>query len=246
MVSVLDIPKGLAAETLSRYSHAVADLDGTLVRGRVAQGQGKYFLQAEAKRLHLPHVLLGLANYGKAKKAVEKGEAEGLEYFFGVVGRTGCATGNDFYKYAIEYLKKHSLPEAREFMLHVAGVIPTFISTIGSDIAAQAASDYYRCMGYVANPLRYGALGVITGADIKVRDGKDKMEATKGMLAKHRGVLSDGIMIGNDGYDHDLMKASALAVASPLADDATRELVRELNGIVATDYESLLSELDHS
>lgn len=245
MVSVLDRLGSL--EELAKYKFLVADLDGTLVDGRVAQGMGKYFLFDELKRLHLPHVLLGLANYRKVKEAARRGEAEGLEYFGNVIGRTGCAKPRLFDGYAHRYIESHSLPGAKDVMLFFGQEMETFISTMGSDIAAQAAREFYGCTDFVANPVQYrdGRAGTsIRGVTLRIRDGTDKLEATEEMLRRHELTISDGIVLGNDRYDHESLMASRLAMASPLADEATRALVMKLNGAIVLDYDALLEELD--
>ena len=243
MVSVLAREIAAASFDLDKYSNVVADLDGTLVDGRIAQGQGKYFLKDELKRGHIHHVVLGLTNYSNVKKAAEAGEAEGLEYFFRVVAKTGCAREDKFYQYAKRYIEKHSLPHAKELIEFLTEDMPIFISTVGSKIAARAASEYYGGAGCVGNPLARSADRSIAGIRIEIRDGKDKLEATREMMKKLDFDISEGIAIGNDRYDHELMKASALAMASPLADEETVELVRGLRGIVVEDYLSLLEEL---
>jgi phosphoserine phosphatase len=215
-----------------------------LVDGRVAEGMGVYFLKDELKRGHLNHVWLGIKNYGNVKKAARASEVEGLKYFFHIIGETGDANLRDFYCYARKYIEKHSLPGAKEFILYFAEKIPVFISTIGSKPAAWSANKLYQCYSLecVANPVKISNDSVITGVEIKIRDGKDKLEATKEMLARKGYDIKNGIALGDSLNDHEIFKASKLAIASPLADDDTKRLVRELKGIVAEDYFSALEE----
>lgn len=245
MVLLVEDPR-TRLEDLDRYSHLVADLDGSLIRGKVASGMGRYFLVDEAKRLHLPHVWSGWRNYKRVKESARMyGEAAGLEHFLDIVGRTGCATRDAFFEYAQRYIEEHSLQGAEEFMDYFAELMPTFISTVGSQIAADAAAEYYGCNDCIGNPVVYNGSrdGVIKGIDIRIRDGRDKLEAVEGMLRNHGLLISTGIAIGNDSYDHEILKASALAMAGPLADWETKELVSELNGLIILDYVLFLKNL---
>lgn len=245
MISIQSRPV-MVEQGLDRYTHLVADLDSTLVKGRIAQGQGKYFLWDEAKRLHLPHVLLGATNYRKVKEMARRGEAEGLEYFGNVIGRTGCATKDDFLDYAYRFIEEHSLPGAVEFMDYFSERMHTFIATLGSQIAADAAADFYKCKEGVGNRVIYreGSGSIIKGINIGIRDGKDKLQATVEMLKRHKLRIIQGIAIGNDRYDHETLRASALPLAGPQADEETKQLVRELRGTVIEDFDSFLDGLE--
>ena len=64
------------------------------------------------------------------------------------------------------------------------------------------------------------------------------------MLGRRGLTISAGIALGNDRYDHDTLKAAKVAMASPLADEDTRHLVTELNGLVIADYASFLKDLE--
>jgi phosphoserine phosphatase len=145
--------------------------------------------------------------------------------------------------YAEEYLQKHSLPGVKEFLEHLGDRMPSCITTIGSDIAANAAADFYGFNDSIGNPIVIDNGNRIIRVDANIRDGKDKLEATQEMLGQRDLSIKDGIVLGNDLYDHDLMRASRVAMASPLADEATQDLVRSLNGVVIADYSAFLREL---
>mgnify|MGYP001582523428 CR=1 FL=1 len=68
---VLEQSRAAKQARLYSATSLVADLDNTLVEGNVAEGMGKYFLKDELRRLHLPHVWLGMTNYSKVKQRAE-------------------------------------------------------------------------------------------------------------------------------------------------------------------------------
>jgi len=231
-------------EALQECEAAVLDLDKCLVDGRVAQGIGKQFLFREFKRGHLHHVYRGLANYKKVLQITEEqGEAAGLEYFANILFSTGCAYSPLIYAFAHRYIEKHRIPGAKEFVRQIKKIVPlTIISTIGFDIAAYVASNYFQTNGtngYVANRIVWDADYWAKSLEMKIRDGKDKLDATMEKLHS-RGSSGDNIFVlGNDELDHELMQASKLSVASPLADEETKRIA----DIWIPDYRLFLEEL---
>ncbi len=220
-----------------------------LVEGRTATDMSKSFLWYEVTKLYLPHVLHGTANYRKVLEIAEKEvEAEGLRYLFKIAGRTGRARHNQFVEYADRYIKKHSLPDAKKFMLYFRERMPTFISTTGSMIVADALAAYYDCREATGNDVHCCDDKVddpfVIGVGTAIRNGKDKLEATEEMLKTHKLSIAESAVLGNDALDHESMRAARFAIAGPLADDATIELAtRKLKGIHINNYRKFLEEL---
>ncbi len=227
--------------TLKGCKAAVYDLDNTLVDGRVADGMGKKFLSSELCRLHLNHVWLGARNYSTVKRiAEEQGEAKGLEYFFGVIGQTGCANRDLMKRFARDYIQKHGLHGSVEFAAYIKSLgIKQFISTIGCDMAAQASCELYGLNDYTANPV-FCQNSVVKSCEPFIKTGEDKLYHTRKMLERRGLSLRDSLVVGNDELDHELMKASKLSAASPLANEETREIA----DIWIENYAAFLEELE--
>ena len=84
---------------------------------------------------------------------------------------------------------------------------------------------------------------LIRGCYIPVKSPEDKMKANVEM-AKILSLNEKEVgVIGNDYLDHPSMKRFGLAIASPLADEETTELVRDLDGIYIKDYVNASVEL---
>lgn len=118
---------------------------------------------------------------------------------------------------------------------------PSFISTIGTDIAASSAGEYFGTDDYVANELEpevvdgwRGPRVCIRKLKIFVRDGHEKLKKTGKMLERFSAYNKSGktktlkiencLVIGNDKYDHEMMRAAKLSAASPLADEETKRI----------------------
>lgn len=215
---------------------AVLDLDKSLVDDRVAGGIGGRFLKREAVRLHLGNAIYGIMNYGKVLKKAEESETEGLRYFFEVLGDRRFADKKSAYRFAGEFIKKHELPGAKDFVdfLNDAG-IETFISTAGCDIAAEAAADYFGCRKGIGNKVVYyepknkaeQENPIIRGCEITINHGKTKLDKTSEMLEEYGIDLTDCIVLGNDLLDYHTMYIGAISVASPLADFQGRRFPNE-------------------
>ncbi len=235
-------------KALQNCDIAVYDLDKTLVDGRVAQGIGKRFIMKELKRWHLHHVYSGLSNYNEVLRITsEKGEAAGIEYFANVLFGTGCADIGSIKRYSKEYIEKHELPSAREFITRVYELGPKtgIISSICFNDTVEAAVFYFNMDGGVGNEVVYDNSTkphriVAKSLKMNIRNGKDKLE----MTMEHLGLKASGMKslftVGNDPLDHELMKASGLSAASPLADEETKELA----DIWIPDYRSFVEELE--
>lgn len=231
-------------EEMQKCEAAVLDLDKCLVNGRVAQGIGEQFLSRELKRFHLHHVYKGLANYGKTLDIVEeKGEAAGLEYFANILFGTGCVHRDLLDSFAQKYIEKHEVPGAKDFVWQVKKTVPlVIISTIGLDRAACIASNYFSVNDYAANCIvwddKYWTRA--KSLEMKIRDGKDKLDATMEILYKHKLSGENMFVLGNDKLDHELMKAARLSAASPLADEETKAI----SDIWIPDYRAFVDELE--
>ena len=210
----------------------VADLDGTLVKGRVAEGMGKKFLKSELRRLHLRHAWSGLRNYKKVLKTGRGGEpykgrsgqAAGLELFTDIMAGTGCATRGMMKAYARERIKESVLPGAREFIWHLKGTgKPVVCVTAGCSSAAEEAKEFFGFDSAWGNPMRYSEEGMLLGCDI-VFDERTKLSETEDRLHRFYGLsINRCLVIGNDDLDVPLMLMSRLSASGPLATPQARD-----------------------
>lgn len=231
-------------ERLYGCKACVYDLDKTLVRGRVAKGIGLQFLKKELKRRHLENVWVGIRNYKKILDiAREQGEAEGLLYLSNILGQTRSADEKSMLEFSQRYIEKHSLPGAKKLISHLNKNMPSFISTIGYDISAKIAKEYFGCYDSIGNPVIYYDHGnknpILKSCEIKMRTGEDKLEQTEMMLSKYGLSIADCFAIGNDPLDHGIMRGAKLSAASPLADEETKRIANYW----IDDYSSFLKEL---
>lgn len=234
-------------EALKECRLAIFDLDGTLVSGRTADGIGKRFLKRELKEKHYSNVIKGAINYPLVLAVTSlRGEAAGLQYFAKVLFGTGCADMGSIKQYAKEYIEKHEIPGARDFIdkVHKTGLPKaSVISTTGFDEAAVQALFYFNACNAVGNEIVYDKPNLISDDNIAVslqmdiRTGHDKSVHT---LGKPSILVRKYIMVGDSESDHELMRNATLAAASPLADKKTRELA----DIWIPDYRDFLEEME--
>src|SRR5580704_5422274 len=98
----------------------ILDGDGTLWRGRVAAGIGKAYMIREALHGHFGTVKQGYVGAKKVKGIVvtagADGESVGLAAFYGVLKETGLGTKEEMRKYALKYIRSHTVKEVEEFL----------------------------------------------------------------------------------------------------------------------------------
>ena len=237
----------------------VYDLDGTLVRGRVAEGVGKRFLKRELTRIftdwhnkgyHARNVKLGATNYSRVNRAAkEKGDPEGLRLFLEILGQARCADQESAYGFAHDYVQERALPGAHDFVRFIKYGMrtrreshPSLVSTLGSDIAVEVAMRYFGLdNGIAAVRVAYND-GFISGGEVEARNGEEMAHKTEKVLQRYGLSLNACLVVGNDINDHPMMSAARLTAASPLADEVTKAAAH----IWIRDYETFLEELRKS
>ncbi len=236
-------------KNLAECKAAVVDVDKTLVAGRTAQGMGVRLLERELYSGHLKNFLHGLRNFPVVfRMGKTGGESAAMEYFFTVLGETGCADKKSAYRFAEQYIADHELPGASEFVdyLHDKGLY-VVCSSLGSSIAIDAAQTFF---GFDAcsdgNEATYED-GIITGCRITTSDRpigrqRSKKQAVEKVLAEHDLTLADCVVVGDNGTDREMMENARYSIASPLADIETIKAA----DIWVSDYVTLLKSLpDH-
>ncbi len=213
--------------SLNGCKAVVMDLDQSLIHGTLTGDIGFKFLELEKNKGHDDHYKLGMENVVKILEiTLNEGVAEGLRYFFDVIGKTGCALYTTFFDLAKDAIKEAELPGAEAFVKYIKEKeLKPFISSMGCDIGVKAAVEYFGCKDGIGNPVIYcPEKSIIQYCKIEMRNGEEKLEKTREMLKRHGLDISEALVLGNDELDYPMMKAARLSVASPLADEEAKQI----------------------
>jgi len=192
-------------------------------------------------------------------------QAYGLKKFFEIVGKTIKVDLRTLDKLTKDILKEKELSGFSAFNeeLQKRGV-DTFFSTVSYDRVGRVGLDIYSLKGYAANQtiwqnpsgnkikgdeIVYRGSGKIDvpsiQGDVILKDcsltiitSEGKRRATEELM-KSVGIRKEDVaIVGNDRLDHASMKYFGLAIAPPLADKETEDLVQERheNGRFIQDY----------
>jgi hypothetical protein len=195
----------------------------------------------------------------------DEGTAYAQKELFDIIGNTIDVSKENVYKETKKILNKKMLPYFDDFNNGLADKgIGVVASTTGYDVIGYCLLEKYpNFLGFSANPIVWEKAGKrIHGPEIVIRkpgenisDGIPDDAVVKSCLLSIRGTddkernnlemtrmlkvdVKDMAVAGNDYLDHKSMKRAGLAISTPPADDATKRLVGELNGIVIPTYEN--------
>jgi phosphoserine phosphatase len=235
-------------DDLNESRALITCLDGALVDGRTAGGIGKRYLKRAWENKWYGDAWLGAKNFPLVKLiAYSKGEAAGLKYFMDVLAKTGRADKEAGAKFAREYIEKHKIPGAWEFLDYMKKRFDLYIlcASIGCDLGVDAADEIFGFDGKINNPVRYSGEEIITGISIDV-DEKNKYQKVTDHLDGVEIPMERCVTIGNDTLDWGLMKSSKLAAASPEANWKTKGLTMFMGdrGMIIDDYQRVVDGLD--
>lgn len=118
------------------------------------------------------------------------------------------------FKHMICYMRRNSSEEVS----HIAQESKNrkIIATLCGSTIASGAMRVHRVDWRVSNRDIFNA-GKISGIDIKIADGEDKLDKVERKLYKHRMLLRNCTVIGGDATDIPLMMEAEISIASPHA-----------------------------
>jgi phosphoserine phosphatase len=221
---------------------AVFDIERTLLDTSVSEGVGKraiekelrYALDVSGKNksfserlMHVYNVLYGMLNYLEVKRLLNtKGEIVAMQHFFNVLGKVRCVKREEAYEYAQKHVRKHALPDAREFVTFMKDLTQdrVLLTTLGSDLTSSAAGEYFGVPAVSWNNIVYENDRIV-GCDINVDDADKRLASTNREIVDRWGVGIDKcLVVGDEMSDVSSMRAAKLSAASPLAIDAVKKV----------------------
>ena len=209
---------------IERCDAFVFDGDDTTWRDRAMKGYGGKLIPHEILRgpKHWGHAWHGIKRYGDVLEAAKRSDADGLKEFFDIVGEIQCADRDFAYNATKAHIWKHRFEGVPEFIEYLNRIGDVYIVTVSSDIAVDAAKDTFGFADGAGNPVTYydpeEENPIIKGCEIKIRDGADKLNATKTLLEEHGYLLENCGVFGDSVLDSQAMGAAKLSIASPAAD----------------------------
>ncbi len=218
---------------VDRTDAVIVDLDKTLIRGRVAEGLGRWYLNREWGNRNYCNVVVGIGDMVRIKAHLRKyrgtdaADAMGLAMFYSSLVRNGLGERNEMHDCAIGYFKMNEIEPVKEIVSLASK--PRFLATIAGSTAANAAVGHFILDGFTSNMDLFDSnngKSMLSGIQILIGDGSQKLEAVERMLRVHKISLKNCTVIGDGLPDIPMMRSAGLSIASPLAKDEVRAVAK--------------------
>jgi len=211
----------------------IVDLDKTLVKGRVAEGLGLWYLNREWNNHDYGKVATGVIGIAKIKfllrkfKGKDTAEAKGIKLFYDALIKTGIGEKTEMQECALKYFKENTIEQVGEIVRFASK--PKFLATIAGSTASQVAVGHFKLDGFTSNIDLFDSDNgrfKLKGIEILIGDGNQKLEAVEKML-RVRGIsLKNCTAIGDGLPDIPLLRTAGFSIASPFATDAVRAITK--------------------
>jgi phosphoserine phosphatase len=208
----------------------IIDLDKTLVKGRVAEALGLWYLNREWDNRNYRKVAIGAIGMAKIPFLLrfdrsDTAEAKGIQLFYATLIRAGIGKKTEMQENALKYLKGNSTEQVSEIIRFASK--PKFLATISGSVASQVAAGYFQLDGFTSNvDLFDSGNGQLKGIKIRIGDGSQKLEAVEKMLRVHGISLKNCTAIGDGLPDIPLLRTAGLSIASPYATEEVRAITK--------------------
>jgi len=210
-------------DRLHECRSALFDVDNTSVDGNVSAGIGKRYLQKEMMAGHCGNFMVGVIGglgttiYRKAMKDDENG----IGIFIKSLNMARCVDEETTKKFAREYVSKHSMPGAKDFVDHLRRMnIYSIVHTGGMNLSAEVVKEE---LGFDDSFGNY-CLECDVIVPTRYADIKPNKTSTAMRYLEHAGRrIGDCLVVGDAESDLELMDAARLSLASPKASKRVRK-----------------------
>lgn len=213
-------------DKLLKCKAALIDVDGTLVEGSVSEGIGKGYLLQEWQRGNYASAAAGFLGAVKTIyfTKVMSDEQRGYDAFAAALSNAGCVGEESAYRFAEEFVKKHGLPSAADFVkfLNVAG-LQTIAYTGGLDVSAKAASRHFGTRMALSN-YRIEENRIIPSRYVWPQRPLKRVAAENFLDIELNLGLDECLVVGDAETDPPVMSGAMLSLAAPLAKQAVKDV----------------------
>ena len=212
--------------TRQRAVAVISDGDRTLWKSNAAEwGIGKPYIMQALRTGRFATAWRGVIGYLEIKRAIRKDPtievdgAKGLEMFYSKLRRSGIGKSIEMQGMAYEYIIGHRLRSTFEIVTYFDR---KFLASCNGSSVAAAANRVFNFTNFVSNQDLFDRNGLLTGLDVRIRDGEDKARCVFDMLVRHGISLMDCIYIGDNSSDIPALKMARFPVASPFATEEVK------------------------
>lgn len=150
------------------------------------------------------------------KKDPIYGEANGLKRAYEILVENGLGTKEKMKYFAKKHIEKKKIKGAKE-LIEKWYPKKSFLATLAGSSAAKAAKEYFEMNDCVSNIDNFDKNGNLTGVNLILRNGEDKLNAVNEMLKKYGLEVSHCAFIADSTNDIPLAQEVKLLIASPFA-----------------------------
>ena len=220
---------------MTKISAMVVDGDKTLWEGRALEGICKAYLRQETMKLHLPTVYRAIRGVCEVKAIVKRydgnveGEMLGQKRAYEVLVENGLGRKDEMYSFAGSYINGQVIRNVSDLIVEkIRFGIPVFLATASGTSAEMYSMNHFHLKDAVSNKELFDEKGRLSGVELIITNGENKLDATKAMLDGYNMRLGDCVVVGDSKLDIPMLKAAGFPMASPFATDE----VKAIRGIV--------------
>ncbi len=212
---------------LDKAKALLLDGDGTIWKGSVSKGIGIGYLMRSAAALNVGSFKSLVRGAREISRRISNSSdpeclSKGLEELYALLSRNNLGTKSEMMAFSVSYINRHTIPEMRYLMHEVSRTRPLFLITISGSTSSIAAKSALPLTDFVSNEDIFNDSGKLTGVNLIVRNGDDKVAKTHYLLKKYGLQIRDCAAFGDGEVDMPLLKAAKISVASPYAQDAVK------------------------
>lgn len=220
--------KKLNCETL------LLDGDYSLWKNRITEGMCKHYLFGELTdalksvsslnfdvgKDHITKFYNGAVGALDVLYTVKKdpicGESSGLKRAYETLIENGLGTEKEMKHFAKKHIMKKKMKGAEE-LIQKWYPKKSFLATLAGSSAANTAKNYFGLNDCISNIDTFDKSGNLTGVDLIIKNGWDKLKAVKEMLKKHNTEAGNYAFIADSENDIPLAEEAKILIASPFA-----------------------------